>query len=178
MIFCFFCHRTNTYTYQFYVGWVWALNIHIWRFMRTCALQNVCSTIVTEMKKKLCWHNGNLVFMTRFFRSAPFFFLPSLLLLLPFLIFISAVVMSPWQEQVCREHLSHRVFLTFILLFLLIERLQGFKWMPLFTSIMNEIKRWYTFKMSCKCFFIFCMRFLFHLFRSFHCNNSYNNNNK
>lgn len=42
--------------------------------MRTCALQNVCSTIVTEMKKKLCWHNGNLLFMTRFFSERTFFF--------------------------------------------------------------------------------------------------------
>lgn len=39
-------------------------HIHIWRFMPTCIFQHAVCWIVTEMEKKLCWHNGNLLFMT------------------------------------------------------------------------------------------------------------------
>lgn len=54
--------------------------ISIWRFIRTCVRARF--TIVTEMEKKLCWHNGNLLFMARFFfLSVRHFFSPTQLLL-------------------------------------------------------------------------------------------------
>lgn len=120
---------------------------------------NVCVrarfTIVTEMEKKLCWHNGNLLFMTRFSfsRCAIFFFSVTIVV---GHIFILAVLLSPRQGQVFYEHLftsgssSLRLFFTaFIDQASCMDSnecyyLTASSWMKSHTMVHIE--------MSCKCF--------------------------
>lgn len=75
-----FCHCGRAIVLCFALVGLILRAISIWRFIRTCVRARF--TIVTEMEKKLCWHNGNLLFMARFFfLSVRHFFSPTQLLL-------------------------------------------------------------------------------------------------
>lgn len=107
---------------------------------------NVCVrarfTIVTEMEKKLCWHNGNLLFMTRFFffLSVRHFFLQQNCCW-PY-IHSGCVIVATARTSVLQTSFYIRLFFftAFFYCFYWSSKLYGFKWMLLFNSIiMNEI---------------------------------------